>query len=427
MNKNNRREFIRKSVLKTIGMLVGIDSFASNTPLDIQDKAFIFDNGDVNWESIREKFQLDSSRYYFNYGSLGLCPKPVSDRLCLKHSALESTGLHDHVFIENVRTSISSFLNTSLDEVAITRNTTEGMNIIAHSLNLEKDDEVIITSEEHIGGSAPWLMIRKYLGIKVKVVPINYNGKGNLKRIKDAITSKTKVVSVSHITCTTGTVLPVKDIVALCRENDIYSVIDGAQALGMIPVDLGDIDPDFYCSSGHKWMGGPKETGILFVNKRNLEILNPRYVGAYSDSSFNLNTLDLTIKKPISRVEYGTRSLSTAAGLDESISFINKIGIERIFERCRKLACHFRDGISSHPKIEVLSPENEKYASAIVTFRIKSKDNLSVPYILLHKHRTSIRGIHENDLNALRASFHIQNSLKEVDDLIALILSIASE
>ncbi len=140
MNKNNRREFIRKSVLKTIGVLVGIDSFTSNTPLGIQDKGFIFDNGNMNWESVREKFQLDSSRYYFNYGSLGLCPKPVSDSLCLKHSALESTGLHDHVLIENVRTSISSFLNTSLDEIAITRNTTEGMNIIAHSLNLEKND-----------------------------------------------------------------------------------------------------------------------------------------------------------------------------------------------------------------------------------------------------------------------------------------------
>ncbi len=426
--KISRRVFLKNKLIKSFMIPVSFPflfnkdqvSAFKNEALDKNIEGF-------NWENIKYEYSLDPTRSYFNYGSLGLCPKSVSDAECRKHRSLETTGLHDHKFIEEVRESISSFLNVSLSEIAITRNTTEGMNIIANGLRLKKDDEVVLTSDEHIGGVAPWLLLKKTLGIKIKVVKINPKGKGNFAAIQSAITTKTRVVLISHITCTTGTVLPVNEIISICKQKNIYSVIDGAQALGMIPVDLEDIDPDFYCGSGHKWMGGPKETGILFVNKKQQETLKPLFVGAYSDSHYDLQELEMEVKQSTSRVEYGTRSLSTAAGLKESIDFMNNIGLEKIFERCRELACHFRDQIASHPNIDILSPTDKRYSSAIVTFKIKNMDNLSVPTDLLQNHRTSIRGIHENNYNALRASFHIQNSKKEVDGLVNLILAKASE
>ncbi len=141
------------------------------------------------------------------------------------------------------------------------------MNTVARSLSLKEGDEVILSKDEHIGGAAIWLALSKEIGITIKLVDLDYSGKNNFNIIKKSVTDKTKVLVLSHVTCTTGMILPVKKIANYCKKKGIISCIDGAQAVGMIPVNITDINPDFYVTSGHKWLFGSKGTGILYINE----------------------------------------------------------------------------------------------------------------------------------------------------------------
>jgi selenocysteine lyase/cysteine desulfurase len=212
--------------------------------------------------------------------------------------------------------------------------------------------------------------------------------------------------------------LPAKAIVALCRSKNIYSCIDGAQSLGMFPIDLRDINPDFYASSGHKWLFGPKGTGVLFINKNIIKDIAPVFAGAYTDSKFDLNSLTMEYRESAQREEYGTRNTPITLGLGSAIDFINTIGIDNVAQRGRELVSRFRKGISNIPDIEILTPESDVYSASMITIRIKGKDNLKLNPKLNKEKNLRMRGIYENKINGIRISFAIFNSFEDVDLLV---------
>ena len=422
-----RRDFIKKKILGGIIYAAGFPflSFgnefkAGKPPLKLRGSFKNYDQ--IDWDSIRSQFTMNYTQYYFNAASLGPSPQVVVDEICetLEYletkAGLRSSDGHTSDFAPHLK--IAKFLNTNLDNIAITRNTTEGMNIVARGLPLRSGDEILLTKHEHIGGAAPWIALKNEIGLSIKLIDLDLTGNNNLQIIKDNITEKTKVVSISHITCTTGMCLPIKEIVALCRQNGIYSCIDGAQAIGMIPIDLTAINPDFYVCGGHKWLLGPKGTGILFINDLMLEKHTPTFVGSYSDSKYDLDSLILEYGKSARREEYGTRSMPLISGLSSAIDFISTIGIENIADRGRELANHFRACISDTPEIEVLTPRDPEFSASIVTIRIRNMDNLEIAHKLFEKEeRLRVRGIYECNLNGIRVSFGIYNSFKEIDYL----------
>ena len=207
----------------------------------------------------------------------------------------------------------------------------------------------------------------------------------------------------------------------------VISIVDGAQAFGMIPVDLSNISPDFYISSGHKWMCGPKGTGFVYANEKSYKSLQPGFVGAYSDITFNLSKCILEIKNNISHIEYGTRNMSIYDGFNSAVLFINTIGIENIFTRGKKMADYFLNKIVTHQNITVLSSLNNDFSSSIVTFRIENTNCSLFINDLLINHKKALRGVHENNLNAIRASFSLQNDYQEIDELVTLILAQANK
>jgi hypothetical protein len=178
---------------------------------------------------------------------------------------------------------MAAFLGVRPDEVCFTRNATEGNSIIAAGLALQPGDEVIFETHAHPGGSFPWVNQATRRGVHGEAVRARpASPKANLARIRELITPRTKVIQVSHITCTTGLVFPVTAIADLARSRGIWFHIDGAQSVGMIPVNLDAIGCDSYAFSGHKWLGGPHETGVLYIRRDRLEAVAPTGIGAYS-------------------------------------------------------------------------------------------------------------------------------------------------
>jgi selenocysteine lyase/cysteine desulfurase len=424
----SRRSFLKTKLLGSLAFVAGVPSALMG-----DSKSTLFRNYKerelslLDWNEIRKEFSFKPDIHYFNTASHGPTPVRVVKQVCTQMEDLEQHLKLGDGQRKTVYTKISTFLNCEPDEVAVTTNATESMNIIARSIKLTNDDEIIITDNEHIGGSAPWVALHKELGVKIKIVKLDLTGKDNLKRIQDAISPRTKVVSLSHVTCTTGLCLPVKDIVKHCRKLGIYSCIDGAQALGMIPVDLKNINPDFYAGCGHKWLMGPKGTGILYINKDVIHKCTPTFVGAYSDSKFDLQNLVLEYRQSADRHVFGTRNIPTLSGLATAIDFVSKIGVQKINTRGRALAKYFRNAIQDMEGVEILSSEDGKYATSILTIRFKHINNYDIRVNVAKEFNFHFRYIHENNLDAIRLSFAIYNTEEEIDKLVAILKRIADK
>ena len=429
MKKQSRRHFIKDKLWK--GLILSLfNPFSSMAKFDGSQEESITTKDDgitPDWEKVKSQFTLVNSRKHFNTASIGPSPRIVQDTTIASINYINKYGIEDHKVVEKTRAKLAKFVNVNPEQLAITRNATEGMNIVARSLKLNQGDEVIITSEEHIGGSAPWMTLQNEIGIKVKVVNILGNEEKFVKLIKSSISDRTKVISISHITCTTGTVLPVKEIIEFCKKNQIQSVIDGTQALGQISLNLKSLQPNFFIASCHKWLFGPKGTGILYMNQDFLNNTPPLFAGAYTDQKFDLKRGIYEYVIHASRYEYGTINSPIIAGLGAAVEFMDKVGIKNVEDRGKYLAERFRNKVSQHKDIFILTPDQLDNYASIITFRIKQKNGSNVCKELRKTSNIVLRSVTENNMNAIRASFALYTNEKEVDELAQKLLIIANQ
>jgi selenocysteine lyase/cysteine desulfurase len=378
------------------------------------------------WRLVRRQFPLTRDRAYFNTSGLGASPRLVVDTIMQETLKLETISETGHEQVKAVTEKIARFFNVDPEEIAITRNTTEGMNIFAREVPLEKGDEVLLSRQEHPGAFIPWLAVMKDKGILLNVYdPDSRNAARNLDIIERHLTPRTKVVSIDHIPCTTGTVYPAKQIVELCRSRGIIIGIDGAHPPGQMPVDLRDLDPDFYALSGHKWLFGPKGTGILFINKKIIGRLNPVFAGAYCETTADLDKRILEYKLEANRIEYGTRGTAVVLGLGAALDFIMTLGVDRIHRRGRQLAEFLKNELVKIPQVDLLTPLDPTCSAAIVTFELKGRPYSDVQRRLQKEHNCRVRGIFEGGLNAVRVSCAVYNSFEELEKLIEGVRRIA--
>ncbi|MFY0599950.1 MAG: aminotransferase class V-fold PLP-dependent enzyme [Cyclobacteriaceae bacterium] len=423
MGKLNRRNFINRALFAS--PILGFIPWASSPQLD--DKNYPLTNNDNSenyWEDVRRKFFLTQDRIYFNTASIGASPKDVVNEMHKRTIEQETIGDTKHRLIEETRLKIAKFLNVEKDLIAITRNTTEGINLAASCLPLNQGDEIIITTHEHIGGAAPWITLKEKKGVEVKLLDLDLTGENNFEMLKRSITKKTKAVCFSHLTCTTGLKMPAKEIIAYCRQRNILSCVDGAQAVGMIDIDLNDLNPDIYAFSGHKWLYGPNGSGALYINRDMLSQLTPIFTGAYSLTEFNLKTKHFEYNKKAEMMEYGTRNAAHISALGTAFDFAQSIGIKKIEKRGRDLAQRLKLELQSNSNVELLTPIKEVFSGSIVTFKIPDLPYMELKKILATKYKIRVRGIYENDLNAIRISCGIYNSMAEIDSLVKAIRQI---
>jgi len=372
------------------------------------------------WRFVRAQFPLANDRAYLNTGGLGASPYVVIDAVKMKMDELEKvseTGHTDEIWKE-IKGGAAQLLGCEAEELAFTRNTTEGINIACNGFPLRRGDEIITTTHEHVGNSIPWLAVKMREGIVIKLFePSTTSAQENIDRIQKLITKKTRLISIPHATTTTGQILPIKEISRLAASKNVWLFVDGAQTAGMFPFDLHDLGCDAFATSGHKWLLGPKETGLLYVKKEMLDTIQARFVGAYSDNGFDLVKGTLNFHPSAQRYEYGTVNIPMRVGLGAAISFLQKIGMENVWRRDQALSTYLFNGLHQIPGISILSPVNEAERSAMITFQ---HEKLQFPELQRHlsTYELRTRAVSEGGVNALRVSTHIYNNFEELDRVL---------
>lgn len=386
--------------------------------------AFSEANVDEFWAAVRDAFPLTREIAYFNTGGLG----PVCERALTSYEStsrrLQERSETGHELFARARAVAARFFDVDAAELAFVRNATEGNSIVAAGLDLREGDEVILESHAHPGGSFPWLNQEKLRGVCVKVFePDAFSAAGNLARIESLVTTRTRVVQVSHVTAPTGIVMPVGAIAQFCRERDFWFHVDGAQSAGMFPFSLQGLGCDSFATSGHKWLGGPHESGVLFIRRDRLDAVRPLHVGAYSADEFELPGR-LTYVNSAQRHEYGTRNAATVTALAAAMEWQEKIGRDRIAARGRTLAARVRAGLARVPDVEILTPSPPELSASIVTFRSERVPFETLFAKLWREHRLRCRPVSEQGLDAVRVSTHLCNTPAECDRLVEAVTAI---
>ena len=375
------------------------------------------------WQKIRDQFTYPADYIYFNTGGIGAAPQTVLsmvENTMLELERFPRPG-HDEKHWQEIKKTCAGFFGPGCEpeELALTNSATEGINIILNGLLLKPGDEIITSSHEHVALNVPLLNLVNLYGIVIKVFePDLKNGHNNVNLIRSLITSKTKLIFHSHITCTTGQMLPVAEIGKIAHESNILYAVDGAQAAGTMLMDLKASDIDFYATCGHKWMLGPKRTGLLYVKKDKLPMLHPLTVGAYSEVSHDLLKGELTLHDTAEKFEYGTQNESLFRGLETAAQFLLTIGLDKIKDHNRSLAEQFYRGLEKIPNVEVLSPAEEQYRSSMITFKLKNKGYQETANYLTGEKKIRVRMVPEAGLNAVRVSFHVYNQDFEVERIL---------
>jgi len=380
------------------------------------------------WTTLGSQFQLPAGYSYFNTAGLGACPKVVSDRVKAAMDREEESPSPGHSEEDwtRIRGKCAALLGPSAaaSEIALISTATEGINIILNGLGLRSGDEVVTSTHEHVALAIPLLHKMKTAGIVVRTFePDLASAAGSVERVRALLTPRTRAIFVSHVTCTTGQVLPLKDFGRLAADHRVWLAIDGAQSLGQFPIDIAATGAHCFTASCHKWMMGPKRTGLLWVRNDRLPDLASVVVGAYSDQANSLADRQLTLRTDAQRFEYGTQNDALVYGIEAAADFVQALGLPRIWEHNRQLAESFRMALQRMSHVELLSPAEAASRSAIVTFKLPGRDNRQVASALTGR-RLRVRSVTEAGLDAVRASFHVCNGDAQVTTLSDAIASL---
>jgi len=418
----DRRTFVQSVGLGALGALAGAAPLEAATPAAVSLPGFDSARPEDFWRAVRAQYPLRDDPVYLNTGGLGPTPQRVLDRVFATMTEMQEHSEPEHELrIEPARRVMAAFLGVRRDEVCFTRNTTEGNSVIAAGLALAPGDEVIFESHAHPGGSYPWFNQVQRRGVVVKLFePDTTSAEGNVARIRTLLTPRTKVVQVSHIVCTTGLVMPVPAIAALAHAHGAWCHVDGAQAVGMIPVNCDALGCDSYAFSGHKWLGGPHETGGFYLRHARLSEVAPVEIGSHAgELPFLPGVIEL--KDGAVRHEYGTRNLGLVAGLAEAMRFQDEIGRDRIAARGRELANHLLGAFGGISGIGILTPRDEALRGSMVTITHPRATAAKFSAYLKKRHRLRCRPVSEQGLQALRVSTHLSNSHAECDRVVAAV------
>jgi selenocysteine lyase/cysteine desulfurase len=396
----SRRQFL--AVVGTPLMMAGALSLARATAKGGQAMRGLIPSSDL---------MLEPGIVHLQTGTLGLMPRPVFDAAAAAAREVERDPLiaaygPGKTRLDGVRRKAAELVGCKMEEIILTGSTTSGMNMVAEGLRLSSGDHVLTTDQEHHGGELCWRWLERRAGVKVEMVtvpPGESGPKAIVERFRQAITPATKVISFSHILYSTGLRMPVVELCALARERGCLAVIDGAQAVGAIPVDVKALGCHFYATTGHKWLNGPKGTGLLYINA---EV--DKEVDAMALQSGRQANSDAT----------GVSNIAGLHGLGAAIDYAQAVGIDRIEQHNLALCRELRDGLSSLPQVEFAAPANGPLASQLVTFKVTGVDAKKLRGVLADNHRVHVRAVDQSGYTGLRASPHLFNSSSDVQALV---------
>lgn len=419
MENSNRRKFIKSISAGVAGsaILPGLAKIKDGLTNDFLDlKTFDrVSNPEGFWELVKSQFRFAEGLYYFNNASLGASPVPVQyatreyrDLLDGFPSKYMWGGWKEEK--ELVRQKVADLFTVSEEEIALIHNTTEGMNLIARSFDLDEGDEIILADHEHASGTIAWEVWQESKGIKLvrPQLPILPKSVEEVVEVyRKAITPRTRIISMCHIVNTNGMILPVKEVSKMAHERGILVAVDGAQSAGMFQFSLEELGCDFYTASSHKWLFSPKGMGVFYARLESQQHLKPLMVArGYKDTS-------------IRRLEnYNTRNLPELLGVGAAVDFYNQIGQENIHQRSFELKDYFLDKINDNPKFKVKTPSLNDQSCAIQVVEVLGRDVKVVKETLFENYGIDCRPMTGFELNALRLSFAIYITKSDIDYLV---------
>ncbi len=392
----------------------------------------------MNISDIKKEFPIFSNKVqnndlvYLDSANSAQKPKIVVDRIydfytkefsnvgrSVHYLAVAATNLY-----ETTRKSVQKYINAKdKDEIVFTKGATEAINLVANTFGqkyLSEGDEVLLTELEHHSNYVPWHFLRKAKNIKIEFAEINNDGEITLEAIEKKITSKTKIISVTHLSNVTGAILPIKEIVKLAHSKNIPVLIDGCQGAPHLKLDMQELDCDFYAISGHK-MYGPTGIGVLYAKKKWLEDLPPYQGGGGMISEVKKH--GITYGELPNKYEAGTMATAQVIAFNESIKFIEKIGIDNIQKHEKELMDYGLEKLRKNNSVNIIG--NPKKKGGVISFTIEGIHPHDIATIL-DEDGVAIRAGHHccqilhDKLNipaTARASFGVYNTKEDIDKL----------
>jgi selenocysteine lyase/cysteine desulfurase len=370
-----------------------------------------------DWARVREQFLIPDELAVMNAANLCPSPRAVLDSVYELTEGMDSRPVPTlrnemHGAKEPVREKLSAHLRVSTDEILITRNTSESNNWISSGLDLRPGDEVLIYEENHASNNQAWKAKAERVGYTVReIAQVNpHPGPDHyVDAFRAAITPATKVISFTHLTNTSGDVFPATELCAMARERGVLSVLDGAQSFGLFDVDLSVIRPDFYSGSAHKWPCGPKEVGVLFVNRDVHDRFWPSIYSAYSG------------RVGLSRTHegMGQRDEPAIQTFGRQLDFLGGIGMAAIEARSRELASALIEGLEALDDVTVWTSPDPALRAAVVSFQPGA---LAPSRVLAALERDGIvAATRGGEQPGIRFSPHFYNSFEDVERSVAAI------
>jgi len=377
-----------------------------------------------NWKT---RFLLEPDVHFLNHGSFGACPRPVFEeyqriQLELERQPVRFLGREFRNRMAGARIELAAYLGADADDLTYVPNTTTGLNIVARSLNLQPGDEVLGTDHEYGALDRTWSFVCQQAGAHYLRAPISVpvvSADEVVEQVWSQVTERTRVLFISHITSATAVILPIEPLIAKAREAGIFTVIDGAHAPGMIPLDLDALGADAYSGNCHKWMLAPKGSGFLHVRRDVQHLIQPLIVswGWQSDEPSSSQFVDYTEWQ-------GTRDISAFLAVPAAIRFMEQHDWPTVAQRCSDLLHEYVPKILAATGQPALATNSLEWFTQMASFVIPTSDWQGLKNHLYDKYHIEAPTIWWNNKTLLRISV---NAYTHAEDLNGLVRALRSE
>jgi selenocysteine lyase/cysteine desulfurase len=419
---DNRRKFLQK-----VSVAAGALTFAPflNTACSnkIQSKILVYKDWSADelasneefWYLVKQAYTVSSNIVNLNNGGVSPSPKVVQDAV-ERYNRLSNEAPSYYMWRvldrgrEGLRKKLAELAGVSTDEIAINRNASEALETVIFGLRLNRGDEVVLTKQDYPNVINAWKQRALREGIVLKFISFDFpieNKKEITQRFKDAFTSKTRVVNITHMISWVGQILPVNEIAAEARKRNIEVVVDGAHTFAQLDFKVSDLDCDYFGTSLHKWLCAPFGSGMLYVKKSKIKNLYPLFAGEEPEGEY--------IKKFES---LGTRSFAIEQAVGQAIDFHHWIGAERKQKRLHFLKNYWMEKVMNLPRVKIHTSLKPEFGCAIGLFSIEGKTPTEVSSLLFRDHQIHTVGINWENIHGVRVAPNVYSTTKDLDRLI---------
>jgi len=324
--------------------------------------------------------------------------------------------------LDELRTRVAHLINCEQEEVVLVQSTTEGLNIVANGISLKSRDSIVVRGgrHEHFANYLPWVSVSQRKDVELRELAIDENGYFDIDEI-EGLMKGARIVTMSHALYNTGAIMPLEEVGRIAKANNSLFCVDAAQSAGTIPIDVKKLQCDFMAFPGFKWLCGPTGIGAFYCNKKAIETLSPPSIGIESARLSEENVM--TYFDMPNRFQAGFRNFPGAAGLEASLRYILRIGLETIRKKNMKVAGALRDEVGKISGVRMYGPDDESKRTSIVTFMLPADSSTIVKKLEQNNIIFAVRDV-GNGKKAVRAAPHFFNIEEEATTAVSYIKSL---